>query len=415
MILSVAFLDVYHGDCAVITFHEGGRKACIVVDGGEKKDAAKRLATYLKHEKVEVIDLLVATHIDQDHIYGLLHFLKKQSNKADSWNRGQNKCIHHYWGPKPDPNWNPLPKKKRLRFLSVPIPEPQITEFVIQSVKQNQKLNKLIRERIFNVDNIRYPSLQDLPPFDIFQNVELKVMAPDVQILDSEIQAKALTISNLPHRQALSTTTTQPRKRLTLEDLHTILATNADEMAKIADRHANNQSIVFKLTPTKGNTVVSKDWSFLFSGDAEYESWEMMRQITEIRKNLPSKVLKVPHHGSINGIDEESFKVINPEFSIISVGQKHGLPDHQTLNLIKVDMQRKLFCTERNNSKSKPGPCAGRKCVREKATDFRSIRFTIDTDTEEIKIDVFTINTKRRGIEIKTDKIWCPENKWPNI
>jgi len=415
MILTVAFLDVFHGDCAVITFNERGRKVCIVIDGGEKKDAAKRLAVYLKHEKVEVIDLLVATHIDQDHIYGLVHFLKSQGNKADSWNRGQKKCIRHYWGPKPDPNWNPPPQKKRTRALSIPLPEPQMTEFVIQSVEQNQKLDKLIREHVFNIDNIRYPSLQDMPPFNIFQAVELRVMAPDIQILDSEIQAKAMTTSSLPYRQSLSASTTPSRKRLTLEDLRTILAANADEMAKIANRHANNQSIVFKLTPKEGKTVASKEWSFLFSGDAEHESWEMMRQITEVRENLPSKVLKVPHHGSVNGIDKASFKVINPEYSIISVGQKHGLPDGQTLNLIKEDRKRKLFCTERNNSRSKPGPCAGKECIRKKASDFRSIRFTIDTDSDRGKVDIFTIDTRAGDIKIESDEIWCQVRKWPNM
>jgi len=253
-----------------------------------------------------------------------------------------------------------------------------------------------------------------MPPFNIFQAVELRVMAPDIQILDSEIQAKAMTISNLSYRQSLSASAASPRKRLTLEDLHTILATNADEMAKIANRHANNQSIVFKLTPKEGNTAVSKEWSFLFSGDAEHESWEMMRQITEVRKNLPSKVLKMPHHGSLNGIDKESFKVINPGYSIISVGQKHGLPDGQILNLIKGDRKRKLFCTERNNSKSKPGPCGEKKCVREIAPDFRSIHFTIDTNSGEEKIDTFTINTKLGSIEIKTGEIWCQVNRWPN-
>ena len=47
MILTVAFLDIFHGDCAVVTFEEKGRKACIVIDGGEKRDAARRLADYL--------------------------------------------------------------------------------------------------------------------------------------------------------------------------------------------------------------------------------------------------------------------------------------------------------------------------------------------------------------------------------
>jgi len=415
MILTVTFLDVYHGDCVVVTFNEGDRKACIVIDGGEKQDAAKRLAAYLKHEKVEVIDLLVATHIDQDHVNGLVHFLKSESGRTDSWNQGKKKCIHHYWGPKPDPNWTPPQKKKTAQILPVALLELQTMNFVIQSVGQNQKLSKLVRERIFNADNIRYPSLQDMPPLELFENVGLEIMAPDTQILDSAIQSKALTISNLTYRQALAMDPAPTRKRLKLEDLHRILAANAEEMAKIADRNANNQSIVFKLTPKEGKTAKSKEWSFLFTGDAEQESWEMMRQITEVRRNLPCKVLKVPHHGSsLNGIDETSFKAINPEYSIISVGQKHGLPDGQTLNLIKRDRKRKLFCTEQNNSKSHPGPCTKKKCVREKASDFRSIRFTIDTDSGEEKIDTFIINAKLGGIEIKTGKIWCPENSWSN-
>ena len=36
-----------------------------------------------------------------------------------------------------------------------------MTNYVIQSIKQNQTLDKLIREHIFDVNNIWYPSLQD--------------------------------------------------------------------------------------------------------------------------------------------------------------------------------------------------------------------------------------------------------------
>lgn len=416
MTLTVAFLDVFHGDCAVIIFNERGRKACIVIDGGEKRDAAKRLAAYLKHEKVEVIDLLVATHIDSDHVNGLVHFLKSESTQTDSWNKGKEKCIVHYWGPKPDPHWIPPSRRRGAQTSPLTAPELQTMNFVIQSVAQNQKLSKLVQKHIFHTDNIQYPSLQDMPPLDIFENVRLQVMAPDTQILDSAIQSKALSLSNVPYRQSLAKMApVRTAGRLKLKDLRKILAMNAEEMAKIADRNANNQSIVLKLTPREGKAAEFKGWTFLFTGDAEQESWEMMRQIAQVRKNLPSRVLKVPHHGSsLNGIDKASFKAINPEYSIISVGQKHGLPDGQTLNLIRADRERKLFCTERNNSVHHPGPCMKKRtCIRKRVSDFRSIRFVIDTDTGEEKIDTFTINAKLGEIEIKTGEIWCPGNKWP--
>ena len=411
MLLNVAFLDVFHGDCAVVTFNQDGRKACIVVDGGEKRDAAKRLAAYLKHEKVEVIDMLVATHIDSDHVNGLVQFLKSESGKTTSWNKGKEKCIRYYWGPKPDPDWAP-PPPTRTRGASISpslTPQLQTMDFVIQSVEQNQQLSDLVQKHIIDADNIYYPSLKEMPPLDIFDGISLEFLAPDVQILDSTIQKMALSVSNLPYKQTLSKKAPAGRRRrLTLVDLRGTLAMNAERIAEIAKRNANNQSIVFRLTPADAS-----GWSFLFTGDAEEESWEMMRHMPRAKKKLAARVLKVPHHGSINGINKASFKVINPEYSIISVGQKHGLPDGQTLNLIKGDRKRKLFCTERNNSGTEPGPCGEKECIRKKESYFRSIRFSIDTDTGEEKIDIFTINAKLGGIEIETGDIWCRENKWP--
>jgi beta-lactamase superfamily II metal-dependent hydrolase len=410
MILNVAFLDVFHGDCAVITFDEGGRKACIIIDGGEKQDAAARLAAYLKHEKVEVIDLLVATHIDADHVNGLVKFLEGESDRPNDWNRGVGKCILHYWGPKPDPNWKPLSKKKPAGGLPR-TPRTAAREFVIQSVQQNQDLSRLVGVHIVDKDNIRYPSLEDMPPGDIFTGVDIQLLAPDTQIFDSAIQAKALTVVNpgpLP--------TSASGKRLTLPDVRRILADTNEAMARIANRNANNQSIVIKLVPREGQKSGSSRWSFLFSGDAERESWEMMRGITNARNKLRSKVLKLPHHGSyLAGIDETSYEMIKPKYNIVSVGQKHGLPDGQTLNMVKKKKGRKLFCTERNNSSSHPGPCNQAACVRAKNSDFRSIRFIIDTDSGEENIETFTINTRTGDIEGRPDTVWCLENSWPEM
>jgi beta-lactamase superfamily II metal-dependent hydrolase len=412
MLLNVAFLDVFHGDCAVVTFNQDGRKACIVVDGGEKRAAAKRLAAYLKHEKVEVIDLLVATHIDSDHVNGLVHFLKSESGKTTSWNKGKEKCIRYYWGPKPDPDWAPPPPTRRRGASISPslAPQLQTMDFVIQSVKQNQQLSGLVQKHIINADNIYYPSLEEMPALDIFDGVSLEFLAPDVQILDSTIQTMALSVSNLRHKQTLSKKASAGRsRRLTLEDLRRTLAMNAERIAEITNRNANNQSIVFKLTPADAS-----GWSFLFTGDAEHESWEMMRHMPRAKKKLAARVLKVPHHGSINGIDKASFKVINPEYSIISVGQKHGLPDAPTLNLIKQGRNRKLFCTERNYEEDHPGACIEKRdCIRGTSLDFRSLRFVIDTDSSEEKIEMFLINTGAGKIDVTAGEIWCPENEWP--
>lgn len=410
MLLTVAFLDVFHGDCTVVTFNEPGRKACIVIDGGEFEDAAKRLAAYLKNEQIEVIDLLVATHIDSDHINGLVNLLESESHKANSWNKGKKPCIRYYWGPKPDPDYVKPLAEESLQISALSAPARQMMDFVIQSVGQNQDLSGLVKEYIVDVNNMYYPSLEDMPPLNIFNNVKLELLAPDIQVLDTEIKAKALSVSNI---QTLTTTAALPEKGpLNLKDLQEILALNTEEMVKAADRDANNQSIVFKLTPVEGSSDESKGWTFLFPGDAELESWENMEQ-TGVEEILPSKILKIAHHGSINGTDKTAFNIINPEYCIISVGQKHGLPDREALNIIKKDKNRKLFCTERNNHPKNHGDCIKKSnCPRREPSDFRSLRFIIDTDTGEAKNDMFLINTKIGKIEITSGDIWCPESSW---
>jgi hypothetical protein len=106
--------------------------------------------------------------------------------------------------------------------------------------------------------------------------------------------------------------------------------------------------------------------------------------------------------------------IIKPWYSVVSVGNKHGLPDGETLNLIRANKNRLMFCTEQNLSTSKPGPCVNQQnCVRKNKSDFRSIFFEIDTDTGDEKIKGFKIETSPGSYSLKTANVWCPERTWP--
>lgn len=414
MKLKVSFLDVYHGDCAVITFDEAGQKACIVVDGGETVKAAKRLAAYLKYEGIEKIDLMVATHIDSDHVRGLIHLLKKESGKSNSWNRGEKKCVRYYWGPLADPGYGEISPTMSIAEAGKKRSGLYMFDYVIKSVKENQELHGLIKDHIINTNNLYYPSLENLPPLDLFEGVELTLLAPDSQINDTEIKKRALSIYNMPYEERVAAGLNIPGKKLTINDLKRITAMNTEAMAVIANRTANNQSIVFRLSPKMDDSGTAADWTFLFTGDAEHESWDMINAQSVSREILPARVLKVPHHGSRNGIDRKSFMAIKPQYSIISVGNKHGLPDGETLNLIRKNSNRLMFCTERNLSTSKPGPCgAQQNCVRKNKKDFRGIFFEIDTVTGDEEIKGFKIESSPGSYSVKIGNEWCPERTWP--
>ncbi len=103
----------------------------------------------------------------------------------------------------------------------------------------------------------------------------------------------------------------------------------------------NNTSIVGKLS--------YYDFDVLFSGDAEDEA---QKEIIELFKDeLDSEIYKVAHHGSKNGVLEEFINIINPEISIICVGDKNrfGHP-HQILldNLTK--QGSKILRTDANST-----------------------------------------------------------------
>lgn len=88
----------------------------------------------------------------------------------------------------------------------------------------------------------------------------------------------------------------------------------------------NNMSIVFKMT--YGRT------SFLFTGDAQIESEQLM---LEKGFDLHADVLKLGHHGSSDATGPEFFQAVNPRIAVISCGKNndYGHPHWETLSLLK--------------------------------------------------------------------------------
>lgn len=85
---------------------------------------------------------------------------------------------------------------------------------------------------------------------------------------------------------------------------------------------ANNYSAVIRL--------VYGETSFLFTGDAEEESEEI---ILEDGYLLRSDVLKCGHHGSSSSTSDEFLLAVDPEFAVISceTGNRYGHPHRETI------------------------------------------------------------------------------------
>jgi len=70
--MEVHYIDVGQGDSILV---ETPNNKTILIDGGLPK-ASNKVVSYLKKQKIEKIDLLIATHPDYDHIGGLINVMK---------------------------------------------------------------------------------------------------------------------------------------------------------------------------------------------------------------------------------------------------------------------------------------------------------------------------------------------------
>ncbi len=369
------------GDCIVVSFDEKfaeeKRKACIVIDGGYSASKVV-LENYLERENIKIIDLMVATHIDNDHISGLNAFLRNYVREKDG---KKNKFeLRNYWGPAPK-TFEPISITEFLSYI-MDVRDFGIEElsFISQSVAENEELCDIVKE-ILPEDHIFYPSvrIRDSIP-KIFNSVAIDILAPDKQIPDDKIKGKRVQEISLGN-------TLLSDSKIDLTDVELKKKVNAAALEN--NRTANNQSIVFKLTPCDNNGQRVEDCTFLFTGDAEEESWEVM--IAKWKKNLNSKLLKVSHHGSRTGTNKHVLRMVKPKYCVICAGKNtHGLPDEDILEMID-KKSLKIFCTGRNPNK-KESPCTTKKilekCPRWDNSNEKHIKdtiiFEVDTDTRSM-------------------------------
>jgi len=79
---------------------------------------------------------------------------------------------------------------------------------------------------------------------------------------------------------------------------------------KVADKAANNTSIVMKMTFGEND--------FLLTGDIGEEIKKLL-----LSSGLEAEVLKVAHHGSKSSSNSEFLRSVNPELAVISVGRNN--------------------------------------------------------------------------------------------
>jgi|GEM_PF-785971 len=101
---------------------------------------------------------------------------------------------------------------------------------------------------------------------------------------------------------------------------------------------SNDASLVVKVTVGKVGILVP--------GDCEDKRWESILKFFE--KWLSSDILVAPHHGSDHGCVEEVIEIVNPLYTVVSVGEdnKYGHPDKGAMAIYRRLTRKEVFTTK---------------------------------------------------------------------
>ena len=310
--MKIQFLKAFNGDSIVISFvDEKCINRNILVDGctrktyqfknkkGKPEAGALQIAIQEIHENNESIDLLILTHVDDDHIGGILNWFEK------------------------DPLAKDLVKKVWFNSGRLIFEDKAVAEIIsnLQALKDSSSLDTSIKQGIAFEDYIEMHGIWDRKLIKKIENktilhelgLSFTILSPD------EIKLKSLLKKWTDEDKDLDTAKSDDYdktiKQLLLQD----------QFSEDKSTH-NGSSIAFILS--------FNDKNMLFLGDSH--PLLLIKSLNELgySKDNPIKAefMKVSHHGSKRNTNYELLDLVDTsKYIISSSGDIHKLPHKQCL------------------------------------------------------------------------------------
>ncbi len=359
--MQIYLLDVgtrEYGDCVVV--HTDEKK--ILIDGAHKGDSAllkKQFKAIFEQEAPYHFDLLVITHLHDDHIGCLPELVKNGDITAG-------KCLLM----NPDFRWSAgaIDSGPTDSFVDALLEEDhsfltdsELEEFIDASGKLVDRYKEMIGTlkansdvMIFSgVDADNYTALENE-----FKSMGMKILGPTKKHLDLTRDALIGTIDTL--KEFVTTNTAIDSAPNMVEKYRRAFQPGVTDSELVSDAvknkgSINNESIVLKFK-SKG----PKAWPALLAGDMQFAIPEVQGLDPEMKKLRakideagPYEFIKTSHHTSYNGIDRDMLeKWIGAGTQFF--GHTGGLydshhPDPDMLDVLKEKKEEITFVrTDRN-------------------------------------------------------------------
>lgn len=303
--INLKALPAHDGDSFIIEFgEEETKKSNVIVDGGRGKQIVRELLRETNEitDNNQCVDLLVLTHIDADHIQGLLKLFElKNFNKE---------CIRRvFFNSKSLLSEEFDTKIVEDNNLTINFAKEEI------SFKQGETFEKFLENL-----NIEKMTLIDSSCEPIYINdAKLTILSPDKKNLNDLYVNWDKTFNKKKANKEIKGTNTD--YNISIEE---ILKNPFIEDKAIA----NGSSISFILE--------YKSKRILLLGDSHPSV--ILNNIKKINDNkeIEFDLVKISHHGSKFNTSDELLKYINCENYLVSTNRdnKHGFPHKEALSRI---------------------------------------------------------------------------------
>lgn len=308
MPLTFEALNAAEGDCLLLHHGPEDAQRHVVIDGGPRATWACALKPRLEKLRAELgldagerlpIELLVVSHIDNDHIEGVVAMLEELSSRTVGQRPWQ---VQNLWCNTFDDNAT----RDDLARLAKLDPGGAAAAGEGRSVRDLAVGLKIQR----NAPRLQLPS----------GFVARAAKVPHIQLGDLALTVLSPTIEELTKLQAMWDTWLAEHPG----------AVEGAAAAGRRDSSAPNLSSIVLLAEVDGHRV-------LLSGDAGaqqiLDGLERAGVLTEGGR-CEVDIFKLPHHGSIRNITAELLDRVRAKHYVISANGSNGNPDEDTLELL---------------------------------------------------------------------------------
>ncbi len=318
--LNLHVVQARYGDCLILEYGLAGASRYMLIDGGPSNVYGDNLRPVLQgiREKGGGLDFVVLSHVDDDHIVGLVDLLSELQYQRENglpetipigqlWHNTFSDTI----GRGVETRFNTL--MARSGTVRSAMPSADRTN---RDIAKGDTLTRAAGDLDLPINESFDPSyvvsLEQTRDPIVVENLSLRIVGPN------KTNLAAL-------RQEWLDWLDEQEDRILVRDMG-----QSERAAMRADTRVPNLSSIMFLAEAGGKTI-------LLTGDGRSDHLlEGLRQaqLLDASGRLHVDVLKLPHHGSRHNTSEAFLQAVTASKYVISASGRYGHPSGQTLEWI---------------------------------------------------------------------------------